>query len=119
MIPCSVKEGGFLGGNFLKVFLDFSFICRFVGLKTVFFEFLLAKSCRIIINFVKNSVLDPKQAKLNQQSEIWAHMGPARALEESVGPARALEERDNFRKNAPLFFQAHFYGKMLFLVSRQ
>ena len=46
---------------------------------------------------------DPKQANLNQKSEILAHMGPARALEESVGPARALEEREMLRKNAPLF----------------
>ena len=54
-------------------------------------------------NFVKNTALNPKRATFDQTSEIWAHMGPARALEESVGPARALEEREKFRKNAPLF----------------
>ena len=35
---------------------------------------------------------------------IWAHIGPARALEESVGPARALEEREKFRKTHTFFF---------------
>ena len=54
-------------------------------------------------NFVKNSALDPKQAKLKQQSEIWTHMGPARALEESVGPARALEEREKSGKAHSFF----------------
>ena len=27
------------------------------------------------------------------------HMGPARALEESVGPDRALEEREEYKKH--------------------
>ena len=43
----------------------------------------------------------------------WAHMGPARALEEREGPARALEEREKFRKNAPLVFQHIFMTKTL------
>ena len=80
--------------------------------------------------FLKNSVLDPKCVKLNQKSDIWAHMGPARALEENVGPARALERREKFRKSAPLFLNAflwtnvffglrmHFYEQMSFLVSK-
>ena len=58
--------------------------------------------------------MDPKQTKLNQQSEIWTHMGPARALEESVGPARALEEGEKFRKNVPLFFERTFTKNVVF-----
>ena len=42
--------------------------------------------------------MNPKRAKLDQKSEMWAHMGPARALEESVGPARALEEWEEFKQ---------------------
>ena len=58
--------------------------------------------------FFLNLILDPKQAKLNPKSEIWAHMGPARALEESVGPARALEEQEKLKKNAPLLSTTFF-----------
>ena len=43
-----------------------------------------------------------------------AHMGPARALEESMGPARALEEREKFRKNAPFFLKRIFTQKCCF-----
>ena len=58
--------------------------------------------------------MDPKRRKFYQNFDlshvIWAHMGPARALEESVGLARALEEQDKFRKNAPLFVK-HIFTK--------
>ena len=40
------------------------------------------------------------RTKSRKYAPIWADMGPARALEESVGPARALEEQEKFKKNA-------------------
>ena len=66
-------------------------------------EFLNAKPSESFRNFLENSVLNPKRAELNPKSEIWAHMGPARALEESVGPARALEKRKKIGKTHPVF----------------
>ena len=43
---------------------------------------------------------------------IWAHMGPARALEESVGPARVLEESVGpARALEELFLFNTFLGK--------
>ena len=67
-------------------------------------------------NFVKNSVLEPKHAKLDQKSETWAHMGPYGPgtrpwpSKSGKGPARALEEREKFRKTA-LFFLKHIFTK--------
>ena len=52
------------------------------------------------LSWIQNLLFD----KAPEGVSLWAHMGPARALEESVGPARALEEREKFRKNAPLIF---------------
>ena len=71
------------------------------------------------IQFWIQSVRNLTQSRYS--GPIWARMGPARALEESVGPARTLEEsvgparafevREKFRKNAP--FLVHFYEKRI------
>ena len=48
--------------------------------KPCFLSFSTQNHAESFRNFVKNAVWDLKRAKLNQKSEIWAHMGPARAL---------------------------------------
>ena len=79
--------------------------------KTCFMSFSIqnhAESFRFVFEKVS---FGSETSKLNPKSEIWAHVGPARALEESGGPARALEEREKFRKNILFFYVTHFSQK--------
>ena len=71
--------------------------------KTCFLSFSTQNHAELIGNYIKNSVLDPKRAILNQKSEICAHMGPA----------RALEEREEFRKNALFCLRNTFLSKII------
>ena len=63
---------------------------RFLVSKLCFLSFSTQSHAESFGNFVKNSVWDSKQVKLNQKSEIWVHMGLARALEEQEGPGPDL-----------------------------
>ena len=59
----------------------------FLVLKLCFLSFSKQNHAESSRNFVKNFILKPKRAKLDEKSELWAHMGPARALEERKGPS--------------------------------